>query len=204
MMKRQLLALAVAMTLPTQLHAQNMDTLYQWMQGSFSSEAQSNDDDYYKNVVLHMSPIWADRTDGKWLYVEQALFERQDKPYRQRLYRLTEDGEGGIISAVYTIDSASHYIGGWQQPELLKKLTFEQVQAKVGCALTLHWNGEKQGFEGATDGDACKSQLRGASYATSQTTVTKDTLISWDRGFDDKGERKWGAEFGGYRFDKRN
>ena len=55
-----------------------------WMAGSYSSAAQSQSDSEYKNIVLHMKPIWMDRTDGRWLYVEQAMQEAADKPYRQR------------------------------------------------------------------------------------------------------------------------
>jgi len=32
-----------------------------------------------------MVQIWEERTDGYWLYVEQAIAGYQDKPYRQRI-----------------------------------------------------------------------------------------------------------------------
>ena len=57
---------------------------------------------------------------------------------------------------------------------------------------------------GATCGEGCSSSLAGASYATSEVTVTDEVLTSWDRGFDAAGEQVWGAEAGPYRFVKRD
>ena len=53
------------------------------MQGQYSSEAQSIRDKNYFNISLRMIPIWKDK--GHYLYVEQAMFEKQDKPYRVRI-----------------------------------------------------------------------------------------------------------------------
>ena len=88
------LALALALggcasTRPPQANAaERLDTLAAWMSGIFTSEAQSKADAEFRNVRLVMYPIWTDRTDGKWLYAEQAVVESLDKPYRQRVYHL--------------------------------------------------------------------------------------------------------------------
>ena len=51
----------------------DLDTLAGWMSGYFSSQQQAFKDSAYRDVRLHMVPIWKDRTDGYWLYVEQAV-----------------------------------------------------------------------------------------------------------------------------------
>ena len=50
--------------------------------GSFSSAAQADADSNFRAIDLHMVPIWTDRTDGPWLYVEQAVAEARDRPYQ--------------------------------------------------------------------------------------------------------------------------
>jgi len=57
-------------------------------------------------------------------------------------------------------------------------------------------------FEGSTVGKGCASELRGASYATSEVRITPEQLLSWDRGFDAQGKQVWGATKGGYVFKK--
>ncbi|MBK8230937.1 MAG: hypothetical protein IT349_04755 [Candidatus Eisenbacteria bacterium] len=56
------------------------------------------------------------------------------------------------------------------------------------------------GYAGSTIGLDCESDLRGAAYATSEVSITKGGIVSWDRGFDASGVQVWGAERGGYRF----
>ena len=74
-----------------------------YMEGSFSSEKQSIKDTNYFDIRLQMKRIWKDRTDGIWLYVEQAVSTAQQKPYRQRVYHVTQIGKNKFESAVYTM-----------------------------------------------------------------------------------------------------
>ena len=70
--------------------------LAEWMSGSFSSAAQAADDpENYFDIRLEMVPIWSERSDGPWLYVEQAAASALDRPYRQRVYHLVETEDGG-------------------------------------------------------------------------------------------------------------
>lgn len=55
-------------------------------------------------------------------------------------------------------------------------------------------------FIGSTVEKNCSSNLRGASYTTTEVTISKNTLLSWDRGYNDKDEQVWGAVKGGYKF----
>ncbi|CAN5518880.1 hypothetical protein BH11BAC2_BH11BAC2_23040 [soil metagenome] len=38
-------------------------------------------------------------------------------------------------------------------------------------------------YEAATKKDQCPSDLRGASYATSEVKITAEMQLSWDRGY---------------------
>ncbi len=180
-------------------HSQSNDlqTLAKWMEGSYSSEKQSIKDTNYFDIRLQIVPIWKDRKDGHWFYVEQAVAKYIDKPYRQRVYHLTEK-VGVFESAVFTMNDPLRFT---HHADLVEKLTPDSLISRDGCAVILRRK-DKKSFEGSTDGKKCPSDRSGASYATSEVTITGKGLHSWDRGFDNKDEQVWGAENGGYDFIK--
>ena len=180
--------------------AEDLELLTSWMTGTFSSEEQSTIDTNFYNIHLHMSEIWTERNDGKWLYVEQAASWSLDKPYRQRIYRLTAKENETFESAVYTFNNPEKFIGAWKNNEVFSSITQDSIILKEGCSIFLKKDGDK--FVGSTDGKNCSSELRGASYATSEVVIDENTLTSWDRGFNENGEQVWGAETGPYIFKK--
>lgn len=180
-----------------------LGALVSWMSGSFSSAAQAAEDpENYRDVRLHMTPMWTDRSDGPWLYVEQAMATSLDKPYRQRVYRLSKGKvKATFESAVFELPGDPLvFAGAWKTPELVAGLTPQDLTQKQGCSIILQFG--DGAFRGSTLGTDCLSTLRGAAYATSEVTIESDRLISWDRGFDGDGWQVWGAEKGGYIFMK--
>lgn len=181
--------------------AQTLEDLVTLMSGSFSSAAQAEEDARFYDIRLQMRRVWPEREDGYWLYVEQAAAGSLDKPYRQRFYRVYEAEPGWFVSAVYEMDEPLQYAGAHADLSLLGELTPEDLSIKAGCELALSEQ-EDGSFAGETDWETCPSQLRGASFATSEVTITADRLESWDRGWSAEGEQVWGSEAGAYRFDK--
>ncbi len=168
------------------------------MQGEFSSEKQAKNDSDFYDIRLKILPIWKERTDAIWFYVEQAVASMLDKPYRQRVYRLTEISKDSFESAVYTLDNPLRFV---KHVELLQDLNPDSLSLKDGCSVFLKKVGKKQ-YEGGTGVKTCASDMRGASYASSIVTLTPKYLLSWDRGYNKEGEQVWGAERGGYMFRK--
>ncbi len=204
-MRRIILLLVMLMSGRLWAAAPALDHLRDWMCGTFSSATQAAADSDYFHIVLHMSPIWLERADGPWLYVEQAVAATADKPYRQRVYRLLQAGEGRFISEVHELpEPQSRFVGAWKDAALVEAIGPDSLAQRKGCAVRLTWVEESQCDRGSTVEDACASSLRGAAYATSQVTVRADGLDSWDRGYDDHGLQVWGAKQGPYLFRKDN
>ena len=178
-----------------------VDVLVDYMTGSFSSEEQAQQDSNYFNIELEMVQLWKDRTDGPWLYIEQAVAESKDKPYRQRVYQLRKRNDGKIESLVYTIPDPLRFAGDYKKEFPLLRLTPDSLILKEGCEVVLY-QADNGYFVGSTVEKNCSSDLRGASYATSEVMIDKDKMISWDRGFDESGKQVWGAADGGYIFKK--
>lgn len=176
----------------------DLDRLYVMMQGYYTSEKQSKQDSTYLNITLRMTPIWTKK--GKFLYVEQAVAGKEDKPYRVRVYKLTSQ-KNTIISEIYTLKDDKKWIGKWRTPEFFDNMTEDDIELKAGCEVVLQ-KVATDVFSGQTGEKSCPSELRGANYATSKVTVSPGKMESWDQGFAYNGNQVWGAEKGGYVFDK--
>ena len=174
-----------------------------WMAGAFNSKEQSKNDSDFFEIHLHMKPIWADRKDGFWLYVEQAIISALDKPYRQRVYNVNVLNDTTIVSKVYTFfGSGQRFAGEWKKENPLQNLTLDSLEDRKGCSIFLKKSKDNY-FFGSTNKNDCESNLRGAKYATSKVKITEADLNSWDQGFDENGKQIWGAVKGGYQFIKQ-
>jgi hypothetical protein len=175
----------------------NLELLYQYLQGSFSSEEQAKKDTAFFHITLKIAPIWKHRQGEYWLYVEQATARKPEKPYRQRVYQLKKVGKQ-FVSYIYTMDKPLRFAGEHKKAEPLQNLTPDSLQLKNGCEVYLDKKGKT--FSGATKKQTCPSELAGAAYATSIVTLDANGMVSWDQGWDKEGKQVWGAEKGGYIF----
>ena len=176
-----------------------LETLVSWMSGSFSSEAQAEADSAYYVIRLEIAPLWTHLDAARWLYVEQAVAGNTDAPYRQRVYRVSQEEDGIFKSEVYLLPDEDAAVGAWRHEEPMSDLTPADLELREGCAVFLRRDVSGE-FTGGTKGSGCASELRGATYATSEVVVGPDGLESWDRGFDADGAQVWGAEKGAYVF----
>jgi len=178
----------------------DLDKIVSLLSGTFSSEQQSKEDTSYFHIRLVMVPIWTDKEDGQWMYVEQAMSTALEKPYRQRVYHLKHPAEYVFTSDIYTIKDPLTYAGLQNDKNKMKALTFDKIELKDGCRVTLNLKDDI--YEGGTEADHCPSDLRGAKYATTKIRLKEGELVSWDQGFDSTGNQVWGAVKGGYVFIK--
>jgi hypothetical protein len=185
----------------------DVSTVRDYLVGSFDSSQQAAEDPEYRVIVLHMAECWKSRTDGPWLYVEQAMAEKPEAPYRQRVYKLVALPDGKVRSSVYELpgppeEVAKLFAGEWKKPQPLADISPEDLIERDGCAILLTRQPDGS-FVGSTGPMSCPSTLRGAAYATSEVTMTQTILRSWDRGFNKNGNQVWGATKGAYVFVKQ-
>lgn len=185
----------------SKLKKRDLKDLYGIMNGVFSSEAQSLEDEEFFHISLVMLPIWTEATDGYWLYVSQAMAGQEDNPYRVRVYHLYQHDDYTLVSQVYEIEEGFSPPENWLIDGYMPGLDREDVLLKEGCGIYLK-KVRKKRFEGATQDQACPSNLRGATYTTSTVSIGPEGMLSWDQGWNNEGKQVWGAVKGGYRFDK--
>jgi CpeT protein len=196
------LVLGACSTTPT-----NVDRVRDCLVGSFDSSAQAAEDPEYRVIDLHMAECWTDRSDGPWLYVEQAMAEKPESPYRQRVYHLVALEDERVRSDVYELPGPAEevmklFAGEWKKPQPLDDVSPDDLLLRDGCSIFLTRQPDGS-FMGSTGPASCPSTLRGAAYATSEVVMTNDTLRSWDRGYNKSGQQVWGATKGAYVFVKK-
>ena len=90
-------------------------------------------DQYIKNTAnyfdkhIEIIPVWTDRKDEFWFYVEQAVADHLDKPYRQRIYQLTEPTLGVLESRIFQFNDPLRFA---HQPQLAEKLNSDSIFEK--------------------------------------------------------------------------
>ncbi|MFK8103034.1 MAG: chromophore lyase CpcT/CpeT [Saprospiraceae bacterium] len=178
-----------------------LSTLFEMMSGEFSSEEQANQDSLFYNINLVMFPIWEKDQTAKWLYVEQAVTKFIDKPYRQRVYKVSMTEKNIIESSVFELPNPTRFVHAWKNPAIFDQINADSLIVRQGCAVFL--TKDKQCFSGSTKDQDCKSTLRGATYATSKVSICQDEIISWDQGWDGEDQQVWGAETKGYIFKRK-
>jgi len=181
--------------------ADSLERLAAWMAGSYSNAEQTKGDSGYRYVLLHVARIWPERTDGPWLYAEQALANAPEQPYRQLVYQLAQRADGVIEARTFDLRDPVGLTAAWREPIRFSQFTPADLQSRTACTLYLR---EKSAgaFTGGTEGKNCPGELPNATYATSEMTVTEETITLWDRGFNSRDTQVWGPIAGGYTFKK--
>ncbi len=114
---------------------------------------------YYNStneIHLIMHPIWENRNDGFWIYMEQSFTENK-KPIIQHIYQLIELRDGLYEIAVFEIPLESRFIECWKNENPLKALNPDSLIQKTDCSIIIKRKCQLI-FEGNTIGNNCKDK----------------------------------------------
>ena len=175
--------------------------LTEWMGDEFSSARQAGEDPSRFEVDLGIRPIWDERGDNQtqYYYVEQAI--AGDQPYRQRVYRVSEEGENRFVSEIFELPNPERFIGADGHDPVFDTFGPDQLIERAGCDVILMRDPDGH-FRGSTEGSGCSSTYRGADYTVSVVDVGPEGLATLDQGYLQDGTKVWGAN-SPYRFDRR-
>jgi len=181
----------------------DVDALATLMEGEFSSARQSVEEEGYLPIEVRVGRVDRWSGDGDiYLYMEQAL--SGNAPYRQRVYRISEDENGAVTSTVLWLPGdVSRFEGAWRDPGLLAGIGVDELEDR-GCVVEIRRASSTEGwvFEGETRGMGCPSDFRGAVRATSRVRFARDRFSVWDRGWDPRDVQVWGPTDGPYVFER--
>jgi hypothetical protein len=172
-----------------------------WMGDEFSSARQAAEDPSRFEVDLGIRPIWNELGDNKtrYFYVEQAI--AGDQPYRQRVYRVSEESENRFVSEIFELPNPERFIGADGDDPIFDSFRPEQLIEREGCDVVLKRDPDGH-FRGGTEGSRCSSAYNGADYTVSIVDVGPVGLATLDQGYRQDGTKVWGAN-SPYRFDRK-
>ncbi len=175
----------------------SMALLTVWLTGSFSTHAQSIADPQFHDLHIETISIWTDRTDGPWLYFEQASSTTVDQPYKQRVLQLVENFDGTITMLAFELPApALAHAGAWKFASPLNDLTPDVLTPLDGCAIAMTVADDGASATGGSEGTHCRGAHAGVAYATTELIASQGGLRLWERGYDASGNIVSGSRTG--------
>ncbi|MEG4394227.1 chromophore lyase CpcT/CpeT [Microcoleus sp. BROC3] len=188
--------------------------LAQYMAGEFDNREQAlADPTWYVHLRLWQRPLPVALLEEPSivLFAEQASILQLDKPYRPRIVQLrhSQTAPGLIEAQYYMFKDIAAVKGAGRNPDLLKKLTSEQIQLLPGCTLSVAvQNFGSNGYRfraSLPEGTRCGFTYGGQNYQVDLGfEAASEEFLSYDKGINPTtGEATWGALMGPFRFVKR-
>lgn len=183
---------------------QDLARVASWLVGSFDTRAQAEADRAAATPYRHDIALWAARPiedagifkDGLYVYVEIRL-EGETQPCRQRVYRLKKVKDR-IRLEVFNIDAQVRELLVLA-PQMLADLSPRDLTKEEGCDVLLESKGEE--YTGSTPRGSCKSDWKGSAFVTSTIRLTRNLIVTLDRGYDETEVQTFGPTDGrGYEF----
>jgi hypothetical protein len=176
----------------------------EWLVGSFDNHAQAAADRAADAPYQHDAAIMIGRPvndpvvfrDALYLYVESRR-EGEPRPFWQRVYRLKKSGSQ-IRIEVFRIEGQVLAPLGLDA-QMLSSLNPGDLRKEEGCDVLLDPKGDE--YAGSTAPRSCRSDYKGSAYVFSTMRISKDLVVTLDRGYDEKGVQTFGPSDGrGYEF----
>lgn len=185
----------------------NPSILAQYMAGEFDNQAQARESPaWFVHLRLWQRPVKL--LDDLAIFAEQSNVLKLNQPYRQRLLRL-QAHESGLKVQYYQFKDPNKVKGAGQQPELLDRLTDQDIELLPGCTLNVTVKSIAQGFHFVASpppDSRCAFSVQGSTIQVSLGfEAMPDRFLSYDKGIEPETQQPiWGALIGAYEFEKIN
>ena len=164
-----------------------------WMVGKFSTLIVPENDPSEYDIQRVVVPIWLDRKDGPWLYVEEAPLDQTFDPTRQLVLNLRLGYHGEVMCEMYALPGDPfEYANAWLEPDPLSGLTPQRCHRRPGCTIELSLQGQDV-YLGSTTGRGCEDPYFGSAYITIHQQIGVVGMTRWVRGFQDDDSLMWGT-----------
>lgn len=181
------------------------------IQGRFSSYPQTLVDTTKSDVLIRTKYLYQ-KNGYDYFYTQQGeWFKETFYPYRQRIYKTKNEGthillEIHTINVPYTIltDTPKQHPTFQMDTSLLDNPNI-LIEKKPGCDIHIVKVWEKDGtpiLYGSTNENDCVATFNGSTYTQVNFLILPNSLISWERGYNDKNEQVWGPKESPYLFMK--
>ena len=188
-----------------------LSTLAQSMVGEFDNRIQASESPaWFVHLRLWQRSTTLFTQDSVTIFAEQSNALKLENPYRQRLLRLQETEEGLTVQ-YYQFKDPTLVKGAGQRPELLDRITNDEIELLPGCTLQVTATESTQGwhFIATPPPDTrCIFSLQGSTLQVSlgfevMGAAQNVCFLSYDKGINPETQQAiWGALMGAYEFQK--
>lgn len=126
-------------------------------------------------VVVQSRPIWQDRTDGYWLYLEQFVAVDDNLPALQTVLHFYVSKNQDLVCDTYALTDPSAFASATRQQSLLQKLSYAGLKKNDACPIAFQKKGDVM-FVGKTLEMACNLQARGYVQAALELVKNEFTV----------------------------
>ena len=179
----------------------SLGRLVQMLSAGFSNQQQAFDNPpLYAHILVKFRPL--PQLESGSLLLEQSYAINPAAPYRIRVLRAEQQGEGLIIHN-QALHEDQRFWGAVDDPAKRAAITAEDLRSLEGCAYVVHET--SAGFSGEVEpGCRCMVERKGAlSYLVSSFELTDRGMRTIDRGHDPTShEQLWGSLAGPFEFER--
>ncbi len=187
-----------------------LKTLAQYLAGEFTNNDQAlSQPAWFVNLRLWLRPVHIFADQSISLFAEQANIININLPYRQRLLRLKyrENEPNNLEVEHYKFKEINYVKGGGSNPEILTRITLDQLEFLPTCTLKVELENRESGshFKALpTSEKPCSFSYENQEYQVKLGfEVNEKELFTFDKGIDkDTGKAIWGALLGPYIYHK--
>ena len=138
------------------------------------------------------------KQDSIYLYQEQAIIDRLNQPYRQRILVIQPSPDNSTVeSKAYKLNNAANFINFCNKDLTERRLSVSDLAESVCTVLLKPIAG---GYQGETPPQGCPTNARGAVKITNTIILHYQGMDTSDRGYDSLGQQVWGAQDNFYQF----
>ena len=138
------------------------------------------------------------KQDNIYLYQEQAIIDRLNQPYRQRILVIQPSADNSTVeSKAYKLNNAPNFINFCNKDLTERELNVSDLAESV-CTVFLQ--PIAGGYRGETPPQGCPTNVRGAVKITNTIILHSQGMDTSDRGYDSLGQQVWGAQDNVYQF----
>ena len=179
----------------------SLSRLVRMLCAGYSNQAQAFENPpLYAHILVKFRPL--PQLESGSLLLEQSYAINPAAPYRIRVLRAEQQGEGLIIHN-QALHEDQRFWGAVDDPAKRTAITAEDLRSLEGCAYVVRET--SAGFSGEVEpGCRCMVERKGAlSYLVSSFELTERGMRTIDRGHDPTShEQLWGSLAGPFEFER--
>lgn len=153
-----------------------------------------------KNLAIHVTPIWKERTDGSWFYTETSLTNLPEEPLWQEIVLVKECALDSVILEFYQFSEERHKKGflmlwykrakEFSTKALEASLTPKMMTKNESCLRQLIKSSASNAFEASTRPKSCLASslgIKDSKFVETTLCLNADTLTTKTTRFSETG-----------------